>query len=228
MSLNSMTHRYSTTTSVARNRVLRNTYALLALSMVPTVFGAWLGVQFSLGPLFSSWMGMLVFMAIAFGFMYGISKNKDSGAGVALLLGFTFFMGVMLSGLLRAVLGFANGPQLIMLAFAGTGAIMAVMATIATVSKRDFSAMGQWLAAAVLVLFLASLANVFFHVPAMTLGLCVLGVVVFSGYLLYDVNQIVTGGQTNYIMATLSIYLDLYNIFCDLLSLLGIFGGSRD
>jgi FtsH-binding integral membrane protein len=227
MSLNSMTG-YSSASVVAKNRVLRNTYGLLALSMVPTVAGAWIGVQLSLGLLFSSWTGLLLFMAIAFGFMYGISRNKDSGVGVALLLGFTFFMGIMLSGLLRAVLGFSNGPQLIMLAFAGTAAIMATMATIATVSSRNFGALGQWLTAAVLVMFFAGIANAFLHIPAMTLTLCVLGVIVFSAFLLFDVNRIVRGGETNYIMATLSIYLDLYNVFTSLLQLLGIFGGSRD
>jgi modulator of FtsH protease len=213
--------------TAVRNRVLRNTYWLLALSMIPTVFGAWLGVQFKIS-LFSFGLlpGILLFFGIAFGFMYAINKTKDSGLGVMFLLGFTFFMGIMLSGLLLRTLHFSNGPALIMTAFAGTAAIMAVMATVATVSKRDFSGMSQWLFIGAIVIMVAAIANAFFQIPALHLAISVMAIVIFSAYLLYDVNQIVTGGETNYVTATLSIYLDLYNIFSNLLSLLGIFGGD--
>jgi modulator of FtsH protease len=127
-------------TAETRNRVLRNTYWLLALSMVPTVLGAWVGVAtgFSLFAATSPAMSMLAFFAIAFGFMFAIQRTKDSALGVFVLLGFTFFMGLMLSRMLSFILGFSNGPSLIMLAFGGTGVIFTAMATIATVSKRDF------------------------------------------------------------------------------------------
>ncbi len=212
---------------LVRHRVLRNTYWLLALSMIPTVLGAVIGVSMHL-PMLSGGMGMLLFMAVAFGFIYGIEKTKESGVGVALLLGFTFFMGLMLTPILTRTLGYANGGQLIMMAFGGTATIMAVMATVATVSKRDFSAMGKWLFAGVLVLLLASIANIFLGMSALSVVISVMAIAIFSAYILYDVQQIVNGGETNYISATLRIYLDVYNIFTSLLSLLGMGGSSRN
>jgi len=216
-------------TPETRNRVLRNTYWLLALSMIPTVAGAWIGVVTGF-PLFSAtspMMGLLAFLAIAFGFMFVINLTKNSAIGVLVLLGFTFFMGLMLSRLIGMILGFANGAGLIMLAFGGTGVIFASMATIATVSKRNFSGLGKWLFAGLIVLILASVANIFLQLPAMMLAVSVLAIVIFSAYMLFDVQRIVNGGETNYIMATLTIYLDLYNVFTNLLMLLGIFGGRR-
>lgn len=218
------------TTVAARNRVLRNTYWLLALSMIPTVLGAWIGVAsgFSLLAATSPGLSFILFIAIAFGFMFAIERYKNSSAGVALLLGFTFFMGLMLARMLSFILGFSNGPALIMLAFGGTGVIFAGMATIATVSKRDFSGMGKWLFVGVLVLLLASFANVFLHLPALMLTVSVLAIVIFSAYMLFDVQRVVNGGETNYVSATLAIYLDLYNVFVNLLAILGIFGGNRN
>lgn len=209
-----------------QHNVLRNTYWLLALSMIPTVFGAALGVSLHL-PLGGGLMALL-FLAGAFGFIWAIEKNKDSGVGVALLLGFTFFMGLMLTPLLSRILGFANGGFLIMAAFGGTASVFAVLASIATVSKRDFSGMATWLFAGVIVLILASLANIFLNIPALGIVISVVAIAIFSAYILYDVQQIVNGGETNYISATLRLYLDVYNIFTSLLSLLGIAGGSRE
>jgi len=214
-------------TQAARNRVVRNTYWLLALSMIPTVFGAYLGVTSGLF-LPRGIMGMVLFFAIAFGFMFAIEKTKNSAAGVPVLLGFTFFMGLMLAPLLRHTLGFANGPALIMGAFAGTSAVFGVMATIATVSKRDFSGMGSWLFAGTIVVLLAMVANAFLQIPALHLALLVMVVGIFSAWLLFDVQRVVNGGETNYISATLSIYLNIYNIFTALLQLLGIGFGNRD
>lgn len=212
-----------------RHRVLRNTYWLLAISMIPTVLGAWLGVQMKFSFFAGSpFMGFMLFLAIAFGFFYAIERTKNSGLGIAILLGFTFFMGLMLSRLIGHILGFANGAQLITTAFGGTAAILATMASIATVSKRDFSGLGKWLFAGVIVILLAALANVFLHLPALYLVVSVLAIAIFSAYILYDVQQIINGGETNYITATLNIYLDVYNIFSNLLALLGIFGGERD
>lgn len=212
-----------------RHRVLRNTYWLLALSMIPTVLGAWLGVQFkfSFFPA-SPFVGMIVFLAIAFGFFYAIEKTKNSGLGVALLLGFTFFMGLMLSRLISHTLGFSNGGTLIMTAFGGTATILGVMATIATVSKRDFSGIGKWLFIGLLVIIVASIANIWLQLPALQLTISVVAIGIFSAFILYDVQRVINGGETNYVTATLSIYLSVYNIFANLLSLLGIFGGERD
>lgn len=212
-----------------RHRVLRNTYWLLALSMIPTVLGAWLGVQFKFSFFAASpFVGMIVFLAIAFGFFYAIEKTKNSGLGVALLLGFTFFMGLMLSRLISQTLGFSNGGTLIMMAFGGTAAILGVMATIATVSKRDFSGIGKWLFIGLLVIIVASIANIWLQLPALQLTISVVAIGIFSAFILYDVQRIINGGETNYVTATLSIYLSVYNIFVNLLSLLGIFGGERD
>jgi modulator of FtsH protease len=215
--------------AVTRHRVLRNTYWLLAISMIPTVLGAYLGVRMNFS-LFtgSPMLGFVLFLAIAFGFMYAIEKTKHSAAGIGVLLGFTFFMGLMLSRLIGVTLGYSNGGTLLMTAFGGTAAIFGVMATVATVSKRDFSGLGKFLFVGVLVILAASVLNIFLHLPALYLVVSVLAIGIFSAYILYDVQQVINGGETNYITATLSIYLDLYNIFANLLSLLGIFGGSRD
>ncbi|EOA04802.1 FtsH interacting integral membrane protein [Herbaspirillum frisingense GSF30] len=220
---------HSTTSLATRNRVLRNTYWLLALSMIPTVLGAWLGVQMHLNLFAASPMiGFVLFLAIAFGFFYAIEKTKNSGWGVAFLLGFTFFMGLMLSRLIEFTLGFSNGAGLIMTAFGGTAIIFCGMASIATVSKRDFSGLGKFLFAGVLVILVASLANMFLHLPALQLTISVVAIAIFSAYILFDVQQVVNGGETNYISATLAIYLDVYNVFANLLSILGIVGGNRD
>jgi modulator of FtsH protease len=219
----------STTLAPAQNRVLRNTYWLLAISMLPTVLGAWIGVQlkFAFLPGHPA-IGFMLFLAIAFGFFYGIEKTKNSGWGVALLLGFTFFMGLMLARLLGFVLAMSNGWQLIALAFGGTGVIFATMATIATTTKRNLSGMGKFLFVGVIMLLVAAFANIFLQLPALMIAVSVIAIGIFSAFMLYDVNRIVTGGETNYISATLALYLDVYNVFVNLLALLGITGGSND
>ena len=211
-----------------RQRVLRNTYALLALSMVPTVLGAWLGVAmggFSLGgPL----MTFVAFMAISFGFFFGIQKFKDSGVGVLLLLGFTFFMGLMLSRLLSFALGLGNGAQLIGVAFGGTALIFGAMATLSSVVKRDLTNMGKWLTVGAVVLIVAALANTWLQLPALMLAVSAMAVLIFSAFILYDLKRIIDGGETNYVTATLALYLDVYNVFSSLLQLLMALGGSDD
>lgn len=215
--------------SASRHRVLRNTYALLALSMVPTVLGAWIGVNTGFSFMAGSpLMGFVLFLAIAFGFFFAIEKFKNSGIGVALLLGFTFFMGLMLSRLIGHVLGFSNGAQLIMTAFGGTAVIFGAMATIATVSKRDFTGMSKFLFIGVLVIIVAALGNIWLQMPALMLTISVLAIAIFSAFILVDLQRVVQGGETNYVTATLGVYLSVYNVFTNLLSLLGIFGGERD
>ena len=212
-----------------RNRVLRNTYWLLALSMLPTVLGAWIGVStgfsFFAG---SPFIGLIVFMAVAFGFFFAIERYKNSSIGVALLLGFTFFMGLMLSRLVGHVLGFSNGTSLVMTAFGGTAVIFGVMATVATVSKRDFSSLGKWMTIGFAIIFVAAIANIWLQMPALMLTVSVLAILIFSAFILIDLQRVVNGGETNYVTATLSVYLSVYNVFSNLLALLGIFGGDRD
>jgi modulator of FtsH protease len=211
-----------------RNRVLRNTYALLALTLIPTVLGAWVGVATGFNALFTGriWLSLLVFFGGAFAFIWAIERNKTNGLGVVLLLAFTFFMGLMLSRLIGAVLGLKNGTDLIMMAFGGTAVIFAGMATLGTVIKKDLSGMGKFLFVGALIVMIGGIAAVFLQTPALTLAILVLCLAIFSAYMLYDINQIVTGGETNYISATLALYLDIFNVFQSLLSLLGIFNSN--
>ncbi len=211
-----------------RHKVLRNTYWLLALSLLPTVLGAWVGVATGITQSLRGGMGLIVFLGGAFGFMYAIEKTKNSAAGVPVLLGFTFFMGLMLSRLIVSVLGFKNGPELIMTAFAGTAGVFFVMASLATVIKRDLSGMGKWLMVGAIVLMVGAVINVFVGSTAGMMAISVLAIAIFSAFMLYDLKRILDGGETNYISATLSLYLSIFNVFQSLLALLGIAGGERD
>jgi modulator of FtsH protease len=148
--------------------------------------------------------------------------------GVVLLMAFTFFMGIMLSRLLGFVLGMGNGAQLIMLAFGGTAAVFGTMATIASTTKRDFSGMQKFLFVGAVILLVAALANIFLQLPALMLTISVMAIGIFSAFLLVDLQRVINGGETNYVSATLAIYLDVYNIFSNLLMLLGILGGNRE
>jgi modulator of FtsH protease len=211
-----------------RNRVLRNTYGLLALSMIPTVLGAWLGltsgVLRGMGPV----MGAVVFLAGAFGFMYAIEKTKNSSAGVPVLLGFTFFMGLMLSRMIGAVLGQANGAGLIMTAFAGTGLIFLGMASLSSIIKRDLSSMGKFLFIGMIMLLVAGVANLFLQSSALMITLSVLAIGIFSAFILHDLKRVKDGLETNYITATLGVYLSLYNVFQSLLAILGFANSSSE
>ena len=211
-----------------RNKVLRNTYLLLAISMVPTVLGAWVGVATGITASLSGVLGLVVFLGGAFGFIYAIEKTKNSAAGVPVLLGFTFFMGLMLSRLIAMTLGFKNGAELIMTAFGGTAGVFMVMASLATVIKRDLSGMGKWLFVGTIVLLVGGVINVFVGSSAGMMAMSMAAIGIFSAYMLYDIKQIIDGGETNYITATLALYLDIVNVFQSLLALLGIFGGERD
>jgi modulator of FtsH protease len=211
-----------------RNRVLRNTYWLLALSMVPTVLGAWIGVQTGIMRNLSPGIGLIVFLVGAFGLMFAIEKNKNSAAGVPLLLGFTFFMGLMLARLLGVVLGFKNGGSLVMTAFAGTGAVFFGMATLSSVVKRDLSNLNKFLFIGMILALVAVVANIFIQSSALMITLSVLIIGIFSAFILVDLKRVRDGEETNYITATLGVYISVYNIFSNLLALLGIFGGERE
>ena len=210
-----------------RNRVLRNTYWLLALSMVPTVLGAWLGVATGITRSMGVGMSAIVFLGGAFGFMYAIEKSKNSAAGVPVLLAFTFFMGLMLSRLIGSVLGLKNGTELIMMSFAGTGLIFLGMASLSSIIKRDLSAMGKFLFVGMIMVFFAALANLFLQSSALMITISVLAIGIFSAFILYDLKRVRDGEETNYISATLGVYLSLYNVFQSLLAILGIAGSSE-
>jgi modulator of FtsH protease len=226
--LQSLDYQFLNTSAVDRNRVLRNTYWLLAISMVPTVLGAWLGVATGLSHALSGGLGFVLFLVGAFGFIYAIEKTKNSAAGVPVLLAFTFFMGIMLSRLIAMVLGFKNGTELVMTAFGGTAGVFFMMASLSTVIKRDLSGMGKWLYVGAIVLMVGSLINVFVGSSAGMMAISMLSIAIFSAYMLYDIKEIIDGGETNYISATLNLYLDIINVFQSLLALLGIFGGEKE
>ena len=219
---------YAASSAAQRNRVLRNTYVLLALSMIPTVLGAWIGVATGLTLALGGGLGLVVFLAGAFGFIYAIEKTKHSSTSVWVLLGFTFFMGLMLSRMIAMVLGFKNGSQLVMTAFGGTAGVFFAMASLSTVIKRDLSGMSKWLFVGAIVLMVGSIINVFVGSTAGMMAISMLAIGIFSAYMLYDLKQIVDGGETNYISATLALYLDIINVFQSLLALLGIMGGEKD
>ena len=209
-----------------RNRVLRNTYWLLALSMVPTVLGAWIGVSTGITRTMGNGMSAIVFLGGAFAFMFAIEKTKNSASGVPVLLAFTFFMGLMLSRLIAVVLGMANGAGLIMTAFAGTGLIFLGMATLSTLIKRDLSAMAKFLFIGMMLVFVAALANIFLQSSALMITISVLAIGIFSAFIMVDLRRVKDGEETNYITATLGVYLSLYNVFQSLLAILGIAGSS--
>lgn len=209
-----------------RNKVLRNTYWLLALSLIPTVLGAWVGMATGITAGLGGGLGLIVFLGGAFGFMYAINKTKDSAAGVAVLLAFTFFMGLMLSRMLAVVLGMKNGSSIVMTAFGGTAAIFFVMASLSTVIKRDLSGLGKWLFVGALVIVVGAVINVFVGSTAGALVISTLAIGVFSLFMLYDLKRIIDGGETNYISATLSLYLSMFNVFQSLLMILGITSGD--
>ena len=228
MNENIQTVDYYVLPAAERNRVVRNTYWLLAVSMLPTVLGAWVGVATGISAAMSGVMGMILMLAGVFGFIYAIERTKESATGVYVLLAFTFFMGLVLSRMIAMVLGFKNGAELVMTAFAGTAGVFFVMASLATVIKRDLSGMGKWLMVGAVVLMVGSIINVFVGSSAGMMVISMLSMAIFSAFMLYDLKQVMDGGETNYISATLTLYLDIVNVFQSLLALLGIFGGERD
>lgn len=209
-----------------RNKVLRNTYWLLALSLIPTVLGAWFGVATGITRSLGGGLGLIVFLGGAFGFLFAIEKTKNSAAGVPVLLAFTFFMGLMLSRLLAVILGMKSGTGIVMTAFGGTAAVFFVMASLSTVIKRDLSGMGKWLFAGALVIMVGAIINVFVGSTMVMLVISTLAIGVFSLYMLFDLKRIIDGGETNYISATLALYLDIFNVFQSLLIILGITSGD--
>lgn len=222
-------HTATGTLATEQNKVLRNTYMMLALTMIPTVIGAFVGMSIDFSfmaqhPIMST---LLMFGAMM-GMMFAVTALRNSVWGVVALLGFTFVAGVLLGPILQVALHLKNGAQLIGLAAGGTGVIFFSLATVATVTKKDFSFMGKFLFIGLVLLMVASLANIFLQIPALSLTISAVAVMVFSLYILFDVSQIVHGGETNYIMATLALYLDIYNLFMNLLNLLMAFMGERE
>lgn len=213
-----------------QNKVLRNTYMMLGLTMIPTVIGAMVGVNMNFAWMMAASPIMLFIgvMATVYGMSWLVAKNADNAAGVWLLFGFTFLLGLLLGPILQAALNLSNGAQLIGLAAGGTAISFLTLSAIASSTKRDFSYMGKFLTIGMVLVIVAILANFFFKIPALSLTISAVIVMLMAGYILYEINQIVRGGQTNYIMATMSIYISLHNMFTHLLSLLMSLMGNRD
>lgn len=213
----------------SQQKVLRNTYLLLALTMIPTAIGALLGVNMSFGILRSNpIIGSLVILAGIYGMFFAIEKNRDSGLGVALLLALTFFLGMLLGPLLQVAAGLKNGSQLVAMAAGGTAIVFFAMAGIGASAKRDFGFMANFMMVGAIVIMLAVLANIFFASPVLQLTICGAFVLFSSMMILFQVNQIVQGGETNYVSATLTLYMSIYNLFSSLLQLLMALTGDRD
>lgn len=215
--------------ALQQHRVLRNTYLLLAASLIPTAIGAVVGTNLNLSFLRSSpIISFFVILAVFYGWIFAIERNRNSGLGVALLLGFTLFMGLLLGPLFQQILGFRNGAQLVMLAAGGTAAVFFGLSAVASSTKRDFSGLGNFLLIGAIVIMLAVVANVFFASPVLHLVIVAAFVLFSSLIILWQINAIVRGGEANYVSATLTLYVAAYNLFTSLLQLLGIFGGDRD
>ncbi len=217
------------TIAAEQNKVLRNTYMMLALTMIPTVIGAFIGMSINFSFLAEHpIMGSLMMFGAMMGMMFAVTALRDSVWGIVALLGFTFVAGVLLGPILQVALHLKNGAQLVGMAAGGTGIIFFSLATVATVTKKDFSFMGKFLFIGLIMIIVASLANMFFQIPALSLTISAAAVMIFSAYILFDVSRIVNGGETNYVMATLGLYLNVYNLFINLLSLLMALTGERD
>lgn len=211
----------------APNTVLRNTYGLLALTTVPTIAGALLGVGTSLGAtLFGDWTGAILALVVMFGLIFGIHKTRNSGMGVALLLLLTFVMGVMLSGTLGYTLGLSNGVELVLSAFGMTSVVLVGMAVLSSVIKRNLSGLSSALFIGLLLLIGAGIVNVFVQSSALALTLAAAGAGIFSLYILVDLKDVREGRQTNYVLATLNLYLDVFNLFVHLVRLLAMLAGE--
>ena len=209
-------------------KVLRNTYLLLALTMVPTVIGAFIGMATAGVIMASPVISSLVMLAVVIGLQFGIAANRNSAIGIALLLLMTGLLGWWLGPILNYALAMRNGMQLVGYAAVGTGVIFFAMGAVATTTKRDFSFMGKFLFVGMIALLIAMIANMFLQIPALALTISTLVIVVFSLFLLYDLQRIIRGGETNYVMATTGVYMSLFNIFANLLNILLMLGGERD
>ena len=214
--------------SAEAQKVLRNTYMLLALTMVPTIGGALVGMATGGIILQHPIISSLVMLAAVIGLQFAIVANRNSPIGIALLLLMTGILGWWIGPMLNFALALKNGAQLVGYAAAGTGIVLFAMATVATTTKRDFSFLGKFLFVGMIALIIAMFANMFLQIPALGLALSTIAIVIFSLFLLHDLSRIVTGGETNYIVATTGVYISLLNIFVNLLNLLMALTGERD
>jgi len=207
--------------SIEINKVLKNTYMLLSMTLAFSAVTA--GISMAVG---LSHMAALVMMIGAFILMFVVNKNADKASGVFWIFAFTGLMGASLGPMLNVYAAMPNGASMIMQALGGTALIFFALSGYALTSKKDFSFMGGFLMVGLMVVLIASIANIFFAVPAVQLAISSAVIMIMSGLILFDTSRIIHGGETNYIRATVALYLDIYNIFVHLLSLLGVLGSD--
>lgn len=203
------------------NKVLKNTYMLLSMTLAFSAVTA--GVSMAMG---LSHMAALVMTLVSFGLLFVVNKNADKASGIFWIFAFTGLMGASLGPMLNYYAAMPNGASLIMQALGGTALIFFALSGYALTSKKDFSFMGGFLMVGLIVAVIAMIANIFFQIPALSLAISAAVIMIMSGLILYDTSRIIHGGETNYIRATVSLYLNIYNIFVHLLSLLGVLGGD--
>ncbi|MBX9869750.1 MAG: Bax inhibitor-1/YccA family protein [Burkholderiaceae bacterium] len=207
---------YSETNLIASHKVLRNTYMLLAMTLLFSAFTAGLSIAFNLPS-----MGMIITLVGYFGLLFLTTKLRNSAWGIASVFGLTGFMGLTLGPIISHYLAIPGGGTIVMGAMGLTGLIFISLSAYVLVSKRDFSFMGGFLMAGMLVAIVASLGAIFFHIPALSLTISAAMVMLMSGMILYETSDIIHGGETNYIMATVNLYITIFNLFLNLLQLLG-------
>jgi len=210
------------TLAQTRNKVLKNTYALLSMTLLFSALAA--GVSMAVNP--PQFTGMLTSIVALVLMWFVLPRTANSGAGVLTVFAVTGLLGFGLGPVLNAYLHTANGAHIVMTALGGTGIIFLALSAYALTTKRDFSFMGGMLMAGMVVVVIAALANIFLQMPAMSLMISAVVILLMSGFILYDTSRIINGGETNYILATVGLYLSIYNIFVSLLQLLGVMGSD--
>jgi modulator of FtsH protease len=206
---------------LATNSVIRNTYILLSMTLLFSAATAGLSIVMNLPH-----PGLLITLVGYFGLLFLTTKFRNSGLGVLFVFALTGFMGLTLGPIISAYLTIPGGSQIVMTAMGGTGAIFLGLSGYALTTRKDFSFLGGFLMVGILVAFLAGLAAFFFSMPGLALAVSTMFILLMSGLILYQTSQIVNGGETNYIMATVTLYVSIYNLFTSLLHLLGAFGGN--
>ncbi|MBL4940605.1 MAG: Bax inhibitor-1/YccA family protein [Colwellia sp.] len=211
----------SQSSAIEINKVLKNTYMLLSMTLAFSAVTASISMAMNLPH-----MAALVMMLVAFGLMFVVNKKADSASGIYWIFAFTGLMGASLGPMLSAYAAMPGGPSMIMQAFGGTALIFFALSGYALTSKKDFSFLGGFLMTGLIVMLVAMVANFFFQIPALSLAISAGVIMIMSGLILFDTSRIINGGERNYIRATVSLYLSIYNIFVHLLHLLGVFGSD--
>ncbi len=211
----------SQVSTLATNKVIRNTYSLLSMTLMFSALTAGTSMALNLPH-----PGLLLTLGGYFGLLFLTSKFRDTGLGLAFVFALTGFMGYTLGPILNAYMSMANGSQIVTTAMAGTGVIFLGLSGYALTSRKDFSFMGGFLLTGILVAFLAGLGAIFFEIPGLSLAVSAMFILLMSGLILYETSNIIHGGETNYIMATVTLFVSIFNLFTSLLHLLGFMSGD--